>query len=433
VSLGSSTGTSEVHLANADHLLVYSSDWFTGAGDAYMLSRGALSVQANAAVVDRALASGAGSARIVDFRNHDVLAGYYPLPALGLVVIASADTAAALAPVYDLERWSLVIEIIGILLIVGFAIRLTQSTIGPIANLSRLAKRVEGGDLSVRYRATGNREMRVMGAAFNAMLDRLSQVRAEARVSATRLSTAAGDLSSATADQTKATAATSISIDKLAKTSITIADSVDRANVQVDEIVSSLELAQTDLKASRERTLVLVGQVGEIDRILDLINDIADQTNLLALNAAIEAARAGDAGRGFAVVADEVRRLAERSKAAAAEIVKLVAGTQAQSSDTVLALEKGVSQMERGMVLMQAITEPLDVVQLATHQQRDSAHEVVMAIGLIAEGSLRVATTAREIAAAAAGQSLLAGDPVVLEVEANLTAVPVTPSIRMRR
>jgi hypothetical protein len=56
-----------------------------------------------------------------------------------------------------------------------------------------------------------------------------------------------------------------------------------------------------------------------------------------------------------------------------------------------------------------------------------------MAIGLIAEGSLRVATTAREIAAAAAGQSLLAGDPVVLEVEANLTAVPVTPSIRMRR
>jgi methyl-accepting chemotaxis protein len=418
-SQGSSTGTSEVHLANADHLLIYSSDWFTGAGDAYLLSRGALTVQVNPAVVDRALALGAGSARVVDFRHHDVLAGYFPLPALGLVVIASADTAAALAPVYDLERWSAVIEVIGVLLIVGFAIRLTQSTIGPIVNLSRLAKRVEGGDLSVRYRSTGNREMRVMGAAFNAMLDRLSQVRAEARVSATKLSTAAGDLSSATSDQTKATVATSLSIEKLAQTSTTIADSIDRANVQVDEIVSNLELAQTDLRASRERTLVLVGQVREIERILDLINDIADQTNLLALNAAIEAARAGDAGRGFAVVADEVRRLAERSKAAAAEIVKLVAGTQAQSSDTVLALEKGVSQMERGMVLMQAITEPLDVVQIATHQQRDSAQEVVVAIGLIAEGSRRVATTASEIAAAAAGQSLLAGDPVVLKVKTD--------------
>jgi methyl-accepting chemotaxis protein len=417
---GSSTGTSEVHLANADHLLIYSSDWFTGAGDAYILSNGALTLKVNAAVVDEALAHGAGSARAVDFRRRDVLAGYFPLPALGLVVIASADTAAALAPVYNIERWLLAIEVIGVLLIVGFAIRLTQVTIGPIVNLSRLAKRVEAGDLSVRYRSTGNREMQVMGATFNAMLDSLSHVRAEARVSAINLSTAARDLSSATSDQTKATAATSLSIEELARTSDTIADSIDQANVQVGAIVTNLDLAQTDLKASRERTLILVGQVKEIERILDLINDIADQTNLLALNAAIEAARAGDSGRGFAVVADEVRRLAERSKSAAAEIVKLVAGTQAQSSKTVLALEKGVSQMERGMVLMQAITEPFEVVQIATHQQRDSAHEVVMAIGRITEGSRRVAITAHEIAAAAAGQSVLAGDSLEVTVESDL-------------
>jgi methyl-accepting chemotaxis protein len=154
--------------------------------------------------------------------------------------------------------------------------------------------------------------------------------------------------------------------------------------------------------------MALASRVNEIEGILDLINDIADQTNLLALNAAIEAARAGDAGRGFAVVADEVRRLAERSKAAAAQIAKLVEGAQAESSETVMALEKGVKQMARGLAMMQAMTKAGDAVRLATEQQRTSTDQVVLAIEHIAEGSRSVAATAQEIAAAAGRQGALA-------------------------
>lgn len=62
----------------------------------------------------------------------------------------------------------------------------------------------------------------------------------------------------------------------------------------------------------------------EIDKVMELISDIANQTNLLALNAAIEAARVGESGRGFAVVADEVRSLAEGTVNAAEEINSLI-------------------------------------------------------------------------------------------------------------
>jgi methyl-accepting chemotaxis protein len=75
-----------------------------------------------------------------------------------------------------------------------------------------------------------------------------------------------------------------------------------------------------------------------------------------------------------------------------------------------MALEKGVKQMERGLVMMQAMAELSGQVQLATQQQRAFTDEVVLAIEHIAEGSRSVATTAQDIAAAAARQGRLAAD-----------------------
>lgn len=238
----------------------------------------------------------------------------------------------------------------------------------------------------------------------------LFRLRGEVTDSASKLSLVAEQLASATFEQTKAATVTSASMEELARDTMSIAAMADRVAAQAGEVRSNLELAQTELKASGDRTIALAARVNEIEGILTSIDDIADQTNLLALNAAIEAARAGDAGRGFAVVADEVRRLAERSKSSARQIAKLVEGAQAQSSETVIGLEEGVKQMERGLAMMQAMAEVSSEVQLATQRQRSSTDQVVKAIEQVAQGSRSVALTAVEIASAAARQGALAAD-----------------------
>jgi methyl-accepting chemotaxis protein len=117
----------------------------------------------------------------------------------------------------------------------------------------------------------------------------------------------------------------------------------------------------------------------EIGKITQVIKEIADQTNLLALNAAIEAARAGEQGRGFAVVADEVRKLAERTTQATAEISGMVEAIQADTQQTVVAMENATPLVKQGQELALQATEVLDNIQRQATDSLSKAQEVANA------------------------------------------------------
>jgi methyl-accepting chemotaxis protein len=108
---------------------------------------------------------------------------------------------------------------------------------------------------------------------------------------------------------------------------------------------------ELDLAVRRMHGLVddIDAMTGEVDKMVQAIEDVSFRTNLLALNAAVEAARAGEKGAGFAVVADEVRQLAQITNRSAREIRAVVKRGRGQSESGVLesqALQKMIAGLE---------------------------------------------------------------------------------------
>jgi methyl-accepting chemotaxis protein len=327
-----------------------------------------------------------------------------------LVVVVPAFV---LAVVFDLAQWGVFLGLGAGLAFIALLATSIWWTSRPVLDLSRVAARFESGDLSWRAVPSGGGETRRLALVFNALLDRvgweLPRARNGASDSSTLLSVSSEQLAAATAEQTLASAQTVVEVDELAERSASIAESVAEVVNQAVELRANIQRARTDLQASSDRTQANANRVTEIMGVLELLNDIADQTALLALNAAIEAARAGETGRGFAVVADEVRRLAERSKAAAAQITKLTEGAQITSGEAVAAIERRGRQLDGWMSMTEAMAEVSAKAQPAVHQQHIATDSIKLAVQLIADRSRAVSLAAQEVAATAASQAAATG------------------------
>jgi len=162
------------------------------------------------------------------------------------------------------------------------------------------------------------------------------------------------------------------------------------AMATVNGTVQSMNEIREAIQETGKRIKRLGERSQEITAIVDIINSIAERTHVLALNAGMQAAAAGEAGRGFAVVADEVQRLAESSREATAQIASLVKNIQVDTNDTIVTMDRTISQVVAGSRMAESAGQQMIASQKTTAS-------LVRSVGEIAASSEQQARISNEL------------------------------------
>jgi methyl-accepting chemotaxis protein len=185
---------------------------------------------------------------------------------------------------------------------------------------------------------------------------------------------------------------------------------VDRADKTLEDTkigaaeVENLNFKINDISQNIQTNLTEIVELGrkskEINKVMEIINNIANQTKLIAFNAALEAASAGESGKRFGVVAVEIRRLADSVVESTAEIEGKITEILDSVNRLVMSSEKSFQLIQEGQEYashtVSMLIESVDGVDetasaarqisLSTQQQQIASSQVVLALKDIEQG-----------------------------------------------
>jgi len=193
----------------------------------------------------------------------------------------------------------------------------------------------------------------------------------------------------------------------------TARDRAQSGSATVDETIGAIRLVEQKAQDLASVVRELGSQALAVEKIMEVISDIADQTNLLALNAAIEAARAGEAGRGFAVVADEVRKLAEKTMSATREVAQRTLGIQQGVERTERDMDETASRVNRAVELAQDSGASLREIVGLAGDTAQHIRDMSEAAGEQADTSGRISDIVRKVTSISGKSYAGAQDSVV--------------------
>ena len=245
---------------------------------------------------------------------------------------------------------------------------------------NRVAKMDE---LITDFDATIGTQLELSGTALSGMLD-----------TAGKLGTFADEASSQSTTMASAAEEASANVQTVAAASEELSASIAEISEQMSRFQSISLTADSEAQKADSAMTDLGEMAGRINRVIDLITDIADQTNLLALNATIEAARAGDAGRGFAVVASEVKTLANQTAKATDEIANEIKLLQEATEGASENIKSVVSVIEQSVQIASTVGSAVEEQSATTSEISKNVQEAAQGTGEVSSGVGQVAESA---------------------------------------
>ncbi len=325
-------------------------------------------------------------------------------------------------------RLVLLVTVAGVLLLVVLQSLVVRRSIRPILRCVDLSRAIAEGDLTARVDVARSDEIGLLSGAMGSMAANLRSDFSGLDSKARTLHDASGELarvaeelsggvgslrekSSTVAAMTEQMSTTMQSVSAGAgdvrDTVNSIAAAVEEFSTNTDdiaratrEISGTVEEVASNAEQARAITAEAVssidratGQIGElqstaegINRVIEIITEIADQTKLLALNATIEAARAGEAGKGFAVVASEVKELARQTNEATGDVRLRIEAMQRVTA-------QAVAEVGTISSVIATVDSTVGNIAAAVEEQSISSREISENISVAARGLAEISAS----------------------------------------
>ncbi|EJR80688.1 MULTISPECIES: methyl-accepting chemotaxis protein [Bacillus cereus group] len=307
-----------------------------------------------------------------------------------IIAIVAADLEASVIPLTkkDFMIQGLLFIIISLTIAITIQIFISRNSLSPLKDLQEGLRKVGEGDLSIKLNERSD-DIGITNIYFNNTIKKFNRIIDKVRQTAEQVSTSSQELSVSTKENSIAfkeiaSAITGLNlgvhsheyvvqkclgivqkmeskmqeIKGAAKQVGNDLEDMEQHYVEgkdlIKQIVNQMKRIKDTVQDVSSNIYALEARSKEIHEILTVITTISNQTNSLALNASTEPSCAGEMGEEFSCVAEEVRILAERTKASARDIAKLIGETQAEAERAVRSIKKSSKEVESGITLVQS-------------------------------------------------------------------------------